>query len=525
MHSEFEMSMMGELNFFLRLQIKQLKEGTFINQAKYIRDLLKRFNTEEAKTMKTPMSSSIKLDKDEKGKSVNSTMYRGMIGHSLVSWHSKKQNSVALSTAKAKYIAVGLCCAQILWMKQSLSDFNLNFEHVPIKCDNTSAINISKNLVQHFRTKASRWTSSSLVWFLSHLRASFPFFVLWMAPRQETSTSRAHGKRPAEPSQPEQMEAGRKMSQMGWLPVVMISEPIFPTLVQAFYSRVTYGLGGPVMSMVRGVEIRLSPKSICRILDIPSVGLLVYEAKAWPTMPGFELREVVQRLCGLADAQGMGKPSAHSLIVPSRVLHHMIYFILLPQGRHRDEVSYLEAFIVDSILTGRQIHVGVDLSREADFEAPTSYDTYDEGGGRDQRNGGWVRPLEDFEQRGPELDIPLPPQLEGIHVEAIFSEPMMTESSYTAGPSFSHHLPSFLTQSYHLRHLTLLIMRLGWMSQLRSTPLGLRFERIEKRMDQQQATFKHLQQSIDRIESRQASQHEEMMTYLRSVFPPPPPQP
>ncbi|RVW86128.1 hypothetical protein CK203_038013 [Vitis vinifera] len=67
MHSEFEMSMMGELNFFLGLQIKQLKEGTFINQAKYIRDLLKRFNMEEAKTMKTPMSSSIKLDMDEKG--------------------------------------------------------------------------------------------------------------------------------------------------------------------------------------------------------------------------------------------------------------------------------------------------------------------------------------------------------------------------------------------------------------------------------------------------------------------------
>ncbi|RVW13534.1 hypothetical protein CK203_101460 [Vitis vinifera] len=80
MHSEFEMSMMGELNFFLGLQIKQLKEGTFINQAKYIRDLLKRFNMEEAKTMKTPMSSSIKLDKDEKGKSIDSTMYRGMIG-------------------------------------------------------------------------------------------------------------------------------------------------------------------------------------------------------------------------------------------------------------------------------------------------------------------------------------------------------------------------------------------------------------------------------------------------------------
>ncbi|KAL6331646.1 hypothetical protein AAG906_011587 [Vitis piasezkii] len=66
MHSEFEMSIMGELNFFLGLQIKQLKEETFINKAKYIRDLLKRFNIEEAKTIKTPMSSSIKLNKDEK---------------------------------------------------------------------------------------------------------------------------------------------------------------------------------------------------------------------------------------------------------------------------------------------------------------------------------------------------------------------------------------------------------------------------------------------------------------------------
>ncbi|KAL6322007.1 hypothetical protein AAG906_003148 [Vitis piasezkii] len=70
----FEMSMMGELNFFLGLQIKQLKEGTFINQAKYIKDLLKRFNMEKAKTMKTPMSSSIKFDMDEKGKPVNSTI-------------------------------------------------------------------------------------------------------------------------------------------------------------------------------------------------------------------------------------------------------------------------------------------------------------------------------------------------------------------------------------------------------------------------------------------------------------------
>ena len=75
------------------------------------------------------------------------------LGYSLVSWHSKKKNSVALSTAKAEYIAAGLCCAQILWIKQTLSDFDLSFEHVPIKCDNTSVINISKDLMQHSRTK------------------------------------------------------------------------------------------------------------------------------------------------------------------------------------------------------------------------------------------------------------------------------------------------------------------------------------------------------------------------------------
>nr|CAN73857.1 hypothetical protein VITISV_037898 [Vitis vinifera] len=75
MHSEFEMSMVGELNFFIGLQINQLKERTFINQAKYIRDLLKRFNMEESKTMKTPMSSSIKLDKDEKGRHRDEVSY------------------------------------------------------------------------------------------------------------------------------------------------------------------------------------------------------------------------------------------------------------------------------------------------------------------------------------------------------------------------------------------------------------------------------------------------------------------
>ncbi|KAK2977314.1 hypothetical protein RJ640_014213 [Escallonia rubra] len=236
---EFEMSMMGELTFFLGLQIKQSKDGIFINQAKYTKELLKRFDMEASNAFDTPMSSSLKIDKDEKGKDVDIKRYRGMIGsllyltasrpdimfsvclcarfqacpkeshliavkrilrylkgthdlglwfprntsffdligysdadyagckterkstsggcqflgHSLVSWSSKKQNSVALSTTEAEYMAVGACCAQILWMKQTLLDFGLKYDHIPILCDNTSAIDLTKNPIQHSRTK------------------------------------------------------------------------------------------------------------------------------------------------------------------------------------------------------------------------------------------------------------------------------------------------------------------------------------------------------------------------------------
>ena len=61
-----------------------------------------------------------------------------------MSWHDKKQNLIALSMKEAEYIAIELGCAQVLLLKQTLSDFRLNFLHVPIKCDNTSIISISK---------------------------------------------------------------------------------------------------------------------------------------------------------------------------------------------------------------------------------------------------------------------------------------------------------------------------------------------------------------------------------------------
>ena len=75
------------------------------------------------------------------------------LGSNLISWHSKKQNSVALSTAEAEYVAAGSCCAQILWIKQQLKDYGESQNKIPIKCDNTSAINLTKNPIQHSRTK------------------------------------------------------------------------------------------------------------------------------------------------------------------------------------------------------------------------------------------------------------------------------------------------------------------------------------------------------------------------------------
>ncbi|WJX12869.1 hypothetical protein P8452_03321 [Trifolium repens] len=195
MQGEFEMSMMGELTYFLGLQIKQLEEGTFIYQTKYCLELLKKFGMTDSKIMETPMASTCALSKDEEGKDVEITKYRGIIGSLLYLTASrpdimfsvcmcaryqscpkesllkavkrilkylkgtsnfglcKKQVSVALSTAEAEYVAAGSCCSQILWLKQQLLDYDLKLQRVPILCDNTSAINLTKNPVLHSRTK------------------------------------------------------------------------------------------------------------------------------------------------------------------------------------------------------------------------------------------------------------------------------------------------------------------------------------------------------------------------------------
>ena len=76
-----------------------------------------------------------------------------MLGRSLVSWSFKKQKSMALSTVEAEYIAAGACCAQILCMKQTLLDYGVVLENVPLLCDNESVVKLANNPVEHSRTK------------------------------------------------------------------------------------------------------------------------------------------------------------------------------------------------------------------------------------------------------------------------------------------------------------------------------------------------------------------------------------
>ncbi|EOY31696.1 Uncharacterized protein TCM_038756 [Theobroma cacao] len=156
---EFEISIIGELKFFLGLQIKQCEDGIFINQENYTKKMLKKFGGMNMKSIGTPISPSIKLDKDDKGKYVDQKLYRAnhlkneSFNIGQASQIGQRIFTAAERHSRCSVATVGFhsCCAQILWIKQN--DFGMPIHKVLIYCDNMSAINISKNLVQHPRTK------------------------------------------------------------------------------------------------------------------------------------------------------------------------------------------------------------------------------------------------------------------------------------------------------------------------------------------------------------------------------------
>jgi hypothetical protein len=83
MEKELQMFMMRELTFFLGIQVKQMKQGTFVHQAKYMMDQMKKLNRTELKPVSTPMSMAMALDQDENGEVIDQREYRSMIGSLL----------------------------------------------------------------------------------------------------------------------------------------------------------------------------------------------------------------------------------------------------------------------------------------------------------------------------------------------------------------------------------------------------------------------------------------------------------
>jgi hypothetical protein len=77
------MSMMGELTFFLGIEVKQMKQGTFVHQAKYTKDLMKKFNMAELKHVSTSMSIATPIGPDEDGEAVDQREYKSMISSLL----------------------------------------------------------------------------------------------------------------------------------------------------------------------------------------------------------------------------------------------------------------------------------------------------------------------------------------------------------------------------------------------------------------------------------------------------------
>ena len=80
MANEFDISMIRELSYFLGLQIKQLKNGTFVSQGKYIKDMIKKFGMNDSKAISTPMGTNGNLNSDASGNMMDQKLYRSMIG-------------------------------------------------------------------------------------------------------------------------------------------------------------------------------------------------------------------------------------------------------------------------------------------------------------------------------------------------------------------------------------------------------------------------------------------------------------
>ncbi|KAH9671187.1 Integrase catalytic domain-containing protein [Citrus sinensis] len=388
---EFEMSMIGELKYLLGLQIKQNEEGIFINQAKYVKDLLKRFGYDNGTAKSTPMSTTIKLDKEEKGKEVDIRTYRDMIGsllyltasrpdimfsvclcarfqscpkeshmlavkrifryligtinlglwypkgtyidltcysdadfagykvdrkstsgtchflgHSLGSWFSKKQNSIALSTTEAEYIAA-------------------NKQH------------LIKQFQQNFRTREVLNTFFVLPDVMHTLKISYRnIFQL--------------------------------LEDVGWLNAIVVEENVYPDLVKVFYSNMDCSTEkeNRVITTVGGVLIEFDASELNSILGPSDDGLDIFSPRKPPDIDDYVHVDAVCNICRCSDLS-VEDCTIHfrtqCLCLQTHFLLRIIQSIVLPRSGHLDEVSHMDVAMIDCILRGRLVNLGYSIIR------------------------------------------------------------------------------------------------------------------------------------------------------------------
>ncbi|GJY59896.1 putative ribonuclease H-like domain-containing protein [Tanacetum coccineum] len=148
MKDKFQMSSMGELTFFLGLQVHQKEDGIFISQDKYVNEILKKFNYTDVKSASTPVNLEKPLVKDGDSTDVDVHLYRSMIGFLMyltasrpdIMFVCKKQTVVATSTTEAEYMAAASCCGQVLWIQNQLLDYGYNFMNTVINIDNNNLL-------------------------------------------------------------------------------------------------------------------------------------------------------------------------------------------------------------------------------------------------------------------------------------------------------------------------------------------------------------------------------------------------
>ncbi|GJZ88837.1 putative ribonuclease H-like domain-containing protein, partial [Tanacetum coccineum] len=209
----FQMSSLGELTFFLGLQVKQKEYGIFISQDKYVAEILKKFNFASVNTASTPIKTHKPLVKDKEASDVDVHHYRSMIGSLMYLTASRPDIMFAVcacsrfqvtpktshlndvkrifrylkgkpklglwyprvssfdleaysdsdyaranldrksTTGEAEYVAAVNCCGQVLWIQNQMLDYGFNFMNTKIYIDNESTICIVKNPVFHSKTK------------------------------------------------------------------------------------------------------------------------------------------------------------------------------------------------------------------------------------------------------------------------------------------------------------------------------------------------------------------------------------